>query len=195
MKFPEKNTRQKILETTMAFFCVGDFDPSMTAIAKKVGISKAAIYYFFENKSALFAAAISAAPAEMARHFEKIADGDAPADEKIIKIFRFFAKKMREKKAFSQILLRRLSTRDEKLLAEMAAHRQKMVLKIRDLFRDGQKNGIFRDFSPEKMAEMFFGFFDFLFLFSAICPENADKKCFLAPPEKTIFEFLSLLKK
>ena len=59
-------TRQKLLEATLAVMGEGGLHAvSLDAVAKRVGVTKGAIYDNFESKDAMIAAALACLPEEL----------------------------------------------------------------------------------------------------------------------------------
>jgi AcrR family transcriptional regulator len=61
----EKNTRLAILTVTKDLLSEGNANPSMSEIAKKCGLTKSALYYFFENKKDLIHAVMQSTLEEL----------------------------------------------------------------------------------------------------------------------------------
>lgn len=71
---------QIIAGATEVFLASGFEGASVDDIARTAGVSKATLYRYFPDKSALFAAVLSQECAEHARHLPEITRGDRPLD-------------------------------------------------------------------------------------------------------------------
>ena len=192
----QKDTRRNILETTMRLFSEGIFSPSMAKIATESGISKSALYYFFQDKKDLFAAVSKSIVLDFVREIETIADRNKPADEKVRDFFQFFFSEIEKKKAFSQMIIPQIFSGDSFFLSIVSQKRRAAMTALSEILKSGQDAGIFREFSSDAIAEVIGGILDFLLLFRAIAPlEGASEKCLLCDPQKITEEFLLLLKK
>jgi len=191
-----KDTRRTILEAAMRLFSAGNFSPSMAEIAKESGISKSALYYFFQDKKALFAAVSESIVLDFIREIEKIAGRERPADEKVRDFFHFFFAEIEKKKAFSQMIIPQIFAGDSFFLGIISQKRRAAMTTLSEILKAGQDAGTFRTFSSDAIAEAIGGILDFLLLFRAVAPaEGTSEQCLLCNPQKITEEFLLLLKK
>ncbi len=195
-KIIPKNSRLEILEATKRLFCAGNFSPSMAEIAAESRISKSALYYFFQDKKDLFVAVSEVIIFEFTHELEKIAAQQKTADKKMKDFFAFFFQEIEKKKTFSQMVIPQIFSGDVFFLKIISEKRRAAMITLSDILLEGQKTGIFRDFSADAIAEAIGGILDFLLIFRAIVPdENSSEKCLLCHPQKIVDEFLHLLQK
>jgi AcrR family transcriptional regulator len=82
------STKQKILDVSLQLFMqVGFENTYMDDVAKKAGVTKPAIYYYFKDKQALFEASASMFLEQMAHMMKPEGEGILPLEEMLFTIF------------------------------------------------------------------------------------------------------------
>ncbi len=194
MTSSEKNTRQSILEATKLLLAEGKGNISMSGIAKKCGVTKSALYYFFQNKKDLITAVMQSLPAERNRVLQKIAEEDLPADKKLTKMITHMLQDMQKEHGISQYIFRQIFANDADLFAMLVEERNKVLMTFQEIVSEGAQKGIFQEKDPGKSAQIILGFLDFLGLCFTIPDPTGKKECPWNPKE-LCDHLLSLLKK
>lgn len=93
------NTKEKILKTANDLLLEKDYNSiSLNLIADKIGIKKPSIYYYFTSKKELYVEVIKRIMADFDDEFDKIAEKEEEAEQKIkdfIFIFLFYGHRKR----------------------------------------------------------------------------------------------------
>lgn len=174
------DTHHNIISITKKLLAGGNMNPSMNEIAKEAGITKAAIYYFFEDKQDLFDQAIQSIPTAICKFFETTEKEKILSIEKIKKIVNFTLECRRKESGISQILFQQAFSRDEKFLTNIFQKRQKAVIILSKIIKEGISEGSIRPIDPEKTAQVFMGFLDFLAMAMSLpCSKEKKKSNFI----------------
>lgn len=81
---PDKQTETAILRMAAGLFMqVGYERVSLTQIAEACGVTKATVYYYFDNKAKLFTSAIVQLFDVVSRHVDRIMAADRPLEERL----------------------------------------------------------------------------------------------------------------
>ncbi len=142
------DTREKILETaTRLFSAQGYSNTSLSQVAKEAQVSKALIFWHFENKETLFRTALQRT---LEPYFINVVDdleGLSEADQikrLIDEYYTFVAKNIYSVRFFLSLILR-----EEKHPDDLVGHMNELQHVFRNLLADildsGRQKGIFRD--------------------------------------------------
>ncbi|WP_169088881.1 TetR/AcrR family transcriptional regulator [Paenibacillus sp. PL91] len=153
------NTYEQILDTAYQLFARNGYaKTSLSMIAKEVGISKPAIYYYFSSKEVLFDALLQAVCDEI--RFEKyfslpVFTADRFA-EQLIQCGLTMIQDQRNDPLYSLLMKEFMiqSTRDEKILAPVKAIIESYVKGFEDLLQHGVRLGVLTGEDLRVKAEM-----------------------------------------
>jgi AcrR family transcriptional regulator len=99
-------TREQILAAALRLFARKGYDHTgMEEIAKEVGITKPAIYHYFESKERLFVTLIELAHAEQDRLMSDLAARRLPLSQLVTELFRTGSLYLRENPDWSHLML------------------------------------------------------------------------------------------
>ena len=129
----------------------GDF--TMALVAKETGMTRANLYKYFENKAVLNAYIIDKLNQPYDEQDDTIMDSDLPPMEKLRRLIELDMRVASENSEILRIMLGNMS--HEFLLkhtTEVARKQQKRLVQI---FEDGLRLGIFRDFSISDLITVY----------------------------------------
>jgi AcrR family transcriptional regulator len=124
-----ESTYEKILETAAKFFSEKGYNgTSMREIAEALDISKAALYYHFPGKDAIFTACISNSLERIASYYESLAVSErdfwTKLEEIISGIYRFSESRPHTFKLFSLLISKSFDRDPDKLMMQHFFQRQ-----------------------------------------------------------------------
>jgi len=146
MSEPGRDLSAKILETAKNLFVTkGYHGMSMREISDALGVSKAALYYHFEDKEELFLAILKTYLDEMSRALDGIAAQPAAGTEKV----RLFVEYVLTQPAEQRATIRLASQEINQLSAESrslfgALYQEQFILKLQAILQEGMARGDFR---------------------------------------------------
>ncbi|MBO8151209.1 MAG: hypothetical protein DRP91_04030 [Candidatus Neomarinimicrobiota bacterium] len=153
-------TKDRIIDIAIEMFAKKGYENvSMNEIAKEVGISKPAIYYYFESKEKLFIEMMNVVTEKFLNSIEEVFEKDVPPEQKLLNMIETMFEKTKEKPKIFRII-HGLNIEDTKA---------EFVLKFKDRFRfirenlrkiiiEGKNSGKFRqDIDPEVFIPCFNG--------------------------------------
>jgi TetR/AcrR family transcriptional regulator, cholesterol catabolism regulator len=127
---------------------------TMEAIAKEAGVDRATIYYYFEDKSAIFREAIHDGLVEMVSALEEVAaSGEAP-DVRLRNSMHALMRSFERHYPQLYIYLRSGDSSpviDQHLNAELIASGRRYEDLVGEIVRDGIKQGVFKTSLPPKV--------------------------------------------
>ncbi len=189
----EISTRNKILQATKELLTEKRGDPSMSSIAKRSGVSKSALYYFFQNKKELLASVMRALPEKLTADIQLISEKNLRSDIKLQEMLDAILHHFHKENAISQYIFRQIFSQDEELLRMIFTERKKGVALIQGVIEEGIRDKIFRPLPPEKTVEIVAGFLDFIGMcYTMPCPSD-ESECSWNP--KALCEHLIILLK
>ena len=141
------DTREKILETAMRLFSVqGYSNTSLSQVAKEANVSKALIFWHFENKEQLFRTAIQRTLEPYFINVVDELDGLDEAEQIKVLVDRYYA--FVAENVYSVRFFLGLILREEKHPDDVVAHMNELQRVYRNLLADiidsGRQKGVFR---------------------------------------------------
>lgn len=169
------DTRNTIIAAaTDAFARQGYHKTSIDQIAKAAGVSKGAVYYFFENKAALFLAIVQEGMAYLEGRIATVRTSDAPTGQAFRQLVSAYVSIFR---SYPKIVSLLFAGRTEQLEPALAVELQTIALaQTRDLsalIQDGIDEGLLRPIKPEWVVSAFIGMVAELCAEPTISPNHA----------------------
>lgn len=159
---PKMNKRDLILDTTEELMCQTDNDFSVDTIAKKAGIGKGSIYYYFNSKEEIIDAVIERSYSNAIQEFFADVYNQSNALLKIKTLFRSVIKQ--EFNNSRKNILTAFHVHDNLLL-----HTKMMIISIKTispiltkLLSEGVEDGSIHTDTPQESAEMIVAMLTFL---------------------------------
>ncbi len=149
--------RAQILRAARAVFIErGYLAARVDDVAKRAGLSKGAVYFYFKNKRALFDALVDDENAHTRSFLDKAAADPRPAHEKLLELgigyLDYFAGLKSPPRFF--LLMTEAAIRDESIRERTVAIHRAFVEQVALLITEGIASGHFRDVDPMAAAIM-----------------------------------------
>lgn len=149
--------RAQILRAARAVFIEsGYLAARVEDVAKRAGLSKGAVYFYFKNKRALFDALVDEEHAHTRSFLEKAAADPRPAHEKLMELgigyLDYFAGLKSPPRFF--LLMSEAAIRDESIRTSTVEIHRQFVARVAELIEEGIASGHFRDVDPQAAAIM-----------------------------------------
>ena len=154
---PEAERRAQILRAARAVFIErGYLATRVDDVARRAGLSKGAVYFYFKNKRALFDALVDEEHANTRSFLETAAADPRPAHEKLMELgigyLDYFAGLKSPPRFF--LLMSEAAIRDESIRESTVAIHRQFVARVAELIDEGIQSGQFRDVDPQAAALM-----------------------------------------
>jgi AcrR family transcriptional regulator len=142
--------RENILQTGKRLFIQqGYYGISMRAIAEEVGVSKAALYYHFQDKQELFLAILDESLDEIEHLLDECLETEDQAAKRIERFVQQILSQPTEQRSVIRLANQELNHLDETARqAFEARYRSKFLDKIQKIFTEGVAQGELRQFDP-----------------------------------------------
>jgi len=141
------NKKEEILKIASREFAkYGYTGVSMDAIAKKAGISKAAIYYHFKNKASLFEEVVMPKVQKLIDEIYSFEDKDPK--EELKHYIASYAKIFRKYPCFAAVLAHEFVDGGRDLSDEIIKNLSKVFKKLITILKKGQEKNIFQIDNP-----------------------------------------------
>ena len=152
-------TREQILSAaTDAFAQQGYHQTSMDQIAKAAGLSKGAVYYFFENKAALFLAVVQDGLRYLDEQGEALRTSYYPIQQSLRRFVAAYVSACRNYPKIAALLFTgRVEQLEPELNDALKTLMQKQVARLCDLLQEGISAGILRPIKPQWVISAFAG--------------------------------------
>jgi AcrR family transcriptional regulator len=147
MSATEKDLSQKILETAKNLFAEkGYHGMSMREISDALGVSKAALYYYFKDKEELFLEILKIYLEEMSAVLDRISVEPISGAEKIRRFVEYVLTQPTEQRATIRLAsqeINQLSPETRKTFGLI--YQDKFIKKIQAILQEGMRQGEFRE--------------------------------------------------
>lgn len=151
MSNTERDLSQKILETAKNLFVEkGYHGMSMREISDALGVSKAALYYYFKDKEELFLAILKIYLDEMSGTLDHISAEPVPNAEKIRLFVEYVLTQPAEQRATIRLAsqeINQLSPETRRIFSSI--YRDKFINKLQAILQEGMDQGDFRKMPGE----------------------------------------------
>jgi len=144
-----ESKKEKILLVAANLFSKHGYEgTSLEEIAKEVGVTKAAIYYHFRDKSALYEAVLLFRLGALADRIEAALGEASGCEEKIRRYIETFGAFLAEYRCFAAILAHEFADNGEHMSDRAAAELARMLGIVTDILNRGIEEGIFSMENP-----------------------------------------------
>ncbi len=153
----DMNTREKILKAAREAFGERGYDGvSMEEIAKRAGVRKALIYYYFPSKEKLFEEVWMNAIEELENHIFKEAEKENKYMNKIKRLLKAYVDFVTNRKVISDIIEKeREHILEEERWSDLKERYESFITKMAGLIAEGKKfNAIYDDIDPVAAANL-----------------------------------------
>jgi AcrR family transcriptional regulator len=141
--------KEKILHLAAKEFSKKGFEAaSLEEIAKKVGITKAAIYYHFKNKSDLFEKVLKNKLSALVKKIENVLDTATNPEEKLKLYILTFGEFLQKNECLSAILAHEFSDNGKNLSNTSLKELSKTLNILTAILNEGIEKGIFEMENP-----------------------------------------------
>jgi AcrR family transcriptional regulator len=151
MSEPEKDLSAKILDTAKNLIVnKGYHGMSMREVSDALGVSKAALYYYFKDKEELFLAILKMYLDDMSSILDRLIDEPFSSAEKIRWFVEYVLIQPAEQRAIIRLAsqeINQLSPETRKMFASL--YREKFIYKLQAILQEGMDRGEFRQISGE----------------------------------------------
>lgn len=153
------NRREEILNASVrAFSASGYGNVSLQEIADEVGITKAAIYYYFPTKQEIVTEALTRAVTTLIGELRTIAENDAlRPSEKLSAVLRCHVAALLANRAVYSVYLLDISQVEATARKLIRGEEQWYVSAVSRIIEDGIATGEFRDLQPRVMTHTLLG--------------------------------------
>jgi TetR/AcrR family transcriptional regulator len=153
-------TRDKILRAAREAFAEKGFDGvSVDEIAKRAGVKKALIYYYFPSKEELFKEVWEGALSELEEHLFRQIEGESNYVAKLKKFLRSYIDFVTNKKVISRVIEReKASVMSSEKWEDLRKRYEGFLGRIADLIAEGKRyNAVYEDIDPWAAADLISG--------------------------------------
>jgi AcrR family transcriptional regulator len=147
----ETGLREQILQTANKLFIERGYSGlSMREISEALGVSKAALYYYYKDKEQLFQAILKAYLDEMEVAVDQIVSTPVSCQEQIRLFMRFVLTQPAEQRATIRLASQEVAQLSLAARQEFdQIYRQKFIDKVRGILVNGMERGEFRPIPAE----------------------------------------------
>jgi TetR/AcrR family transcriptional regulator, mexJK operon transcriptional repressor len=150
MPHTDNDLREQILDTAKSLFIQqGYHGLAMRQISEALGVSKAALYYHFEDKEELFLAIISNNLDEIESAIDSIQSQKISCGEKIVLFVEHVLKQPAEQRAMIRLASQEMSQLSATARKKFdKTYHDQFTGKLQTIFEAGVRNGEFRPIDP-----------------------------------------------
>ncbi len=138
-------TRGRILEAAERFFAARGFaETRLEDVAEEVGVRRAALFYHFRDKQALYDAVVADVFAELLGKMGRILFGSGPVPERIDACIEIWVDAVGARPSLARFLLRAAAGADPGVVSPLVDRGAEFLSRGRDLFEEGVRGGVLR---------------------------------------------------
>lgn len=187
----KNNTYKKIIKTAEDMVISRPYHTiSLNMIAKKAGITKPSLYYYFKNKEELFLKTFEQVASSFNHELDKTQDTSLPTVEKLRLFIITYINHFFIKKDLIRVIIQRVSKQNKKLSKKLIDTREEIIDKLKDIIEEvlkEEKNQ--RQIEPRLAAMMVLGMLGTFFVeYYENLPENTKVK-----PEEIADQILTFI--
>ncbi len=151
-------TKSKILENAIKLFAKNGFDAtSMDDVAKKSGVNKAMIYYYYKNKSSLYQEVMSGILSKLHKKIEKEHKKCKTPFEKLESFIKIYASYCFKYPYFPTLVLRELSHGGKNIPNMIFGGLRDVFSVLISILKEGEEKKVFDDVNPMVIHFMIVG--------------------------------------
>lgn len=151
----ENKTYNKILKTARDLIVKTPYqDVSLNMIAKKAGVTKPSLYYYFQNKEDLFLKLFDQVSQEFEQKLEGVLDREVSSLEKLRAFIETYIGFFFSEKHLIRILVQRIPQQNKDLCAKMRETREMIIKKVETVMKEVLKEQGRNECITPRMASM-----------------------------------------
>lgn len=153
-----EQTRELILQAAETEFANRGFARArLEDIAEPVGITRAAIIYYFGDKQALYAAVLEATFTALAERIRAALEADAPHAERVERLIGAWVDYAAERPTLARLFMREVADSPRELAPELRQLVDPMFSVVTEGIEKGQNEGAFRKVDPVLVVSILAG--------------------------------------
>ena len=154
---PETERRAQILRAARSVFIERGYQPARVEdVAKRAGLSKGAVYFYFSSKRELFLALVREEHEATYSFLDKAEEDPRPAAEKLLELgmryLDYFAGLKSPPRFF--LMMCEIGIRDDEIREEVQAVHQSFIDAVTRIMAQGVAEGSFRPLDPRAVAQL-----------------------------------------
>ena len=154
---PETERRAQILRAARSVFIERGYQPARVEdVAKRAGLSKGAVYFYFSSKRELFLALVREEHEATYSFLDKAEEDPRPAAEKLLELgmryLDYFAGLKSPPRFF--LMMCEIGIRDDEIREEVQAVHQSFIDAVTRIMAQGVAEGRFRPLDPRAVAQL-----------------------------------------
>ena len=151
----KKNTYEKILRAAQDLIIKNPYHTvSLSMIAKKAGVTKAALYYYFRNKEELFLEIFKKMAESFKEELNKHIKEELPPQENLKNFIVTYINFFFIKKNLIQILIQKVSKSNKKICSRLKGTREDIISKLEKIMDKILKDDKRKEEVSSRMAAM-----------------------------------------
>ena len=152
-------TREKILKAALEAFSEKGYEGvSVDEIARRAGVKKALIYYYFPSKEDLFKEVWERSISELEEHLFKEIEGEKSYLRKLKRFLRAYVDFVTNRKVISRVIEKEKASVMEGKWEDLRERYEGFLSKIADLISEGKRyNAVYEDIDPWAAASLISG--------------------------------------
>ncbi len=172
----EERKAQIIAAATAVFAKKGFYEARMDDIVKESGLSKGALYWYFDSKDAIITAILDSFFSQEIEGMGNLLAADIPVPDKLIALVRQVTADMQEMAVYQSIALEfyALAGRREEIRLTLLTYFKEFQSALAHLIQQGIDTGTFQPIDPKIVAGIFIAQMEGIALLWAFNPDDFD---------------------
>lgn len=138
-------TRSRILEAAEGFFAARGFaETRLEDVAEEVGVRRAALFYHFRDKQALYEAVVVDVFADLLQRMGAVLSASGPVPERIDACIEIWVDAVGARPSLARFLLRDAAGADPGVVTPLVDRGAEFLERGRQLFEEGVQTGVLR---------------------------------------------------
>jgi TetR/AcrR family transcriptional regulator, cholesterol catabolism regulator len=171
-----REMRDRLRRTALEMFEQKGFrGTTMSEIAEACGVTKATLYYYFRTKTDLLEYVYETVNENLSNALANVSDVDIPIMDRFTSIIRAQVGHHVAYRSFLAVFWRERHELKREARARVRAREHRNEEAVRDLLREGQKEGMFREFDVESRMSLIFGVLSTVYRWAHHVDKSADE--------------------
>lgn len=172
----DQGSRVRLLEAAVRLFAEkGYVNTSVREIVELAGVTKPVLYYYFKSKEGMFRVILDYAAKQEEEILSEVLETPGPVLERLIRLYRLAYRALnKDRNLFKFIHNLIFSPYLETDHLDLGQYHRRMIDVIKSIYLEGLAKGEVKEASPDEVAFLVMGLFDFCIHLDYTQPQRSD---------------------
>jgi TetR/AcrR family transcriptional regulator len=172
----DQGSRVRLIEAAVKLFAEkGYANTSVREIVELAGVTKPVLYYYFKSKEGMFRQILDYAAKQEEEMLSEVLETPGPVLERLIHLYRLAYRVLNEDRNLFKVIHNLIfSPNTETEHLDLGKYHRRMIDVIKSIYLEGLAKGEVKEASPDEVAFLVTGLFDFCIHLDYTQPQRCD---------------------